>query len=125
MKAVNRLLGAFLVCVFSFLLIVPAFPTSLESQLPACCRTNGKHKCAMGLRHSTDSGANVIQATCPYSGRLAMPAASSGKGFVLGASAAFYGFLISHPAQHAQVEARGRISFSRTRQKRGPPSRFL
>ncbi len=125
MKAVNRLLGAFLVCVFSFLLIVPALPGSQESQLPACCRTNGKHKCAMDLLHSTDSGANAIQATCPYSGHLAMATASAGNSFVPGASAAFYGSLVSHPTQHAQIEARGRVSFSRTRQKRGPPSQSL
>ncbi len=54
-----------------------------------------------------------------------MTAANSGKTFVPEASAAFYGSLISHPTQHAQIEARGRISFSRTRQKRGPPSLLL
>jgi hypothetical protein len=30
--------------------------------------------------------------------------------------------LVSHPAGQAQTEARYRVSFSRVRQKRGPPS---
>ncbi len=33
--------------------------------------------------------------------------------------------LLSHPAVHAQLESKQRISRSRSRQKRGPPSLFL
>jgi hypothetical protein len=38
---------------------------------------------------------------------------------------AFYASLQSHPACHAQSEAQCRISFDRSRQKRGPPNTFF
>jgi hypothetical protein len=41
------------------------------------------------------------------------------------ASLAHFCEVVSHPAIHAQVDARYRVSFDRTRQKRGPPSQNL
>jgi hypothetical protein len=35
---------------------------------------------------------------------------------------AIFAALVSHPAIQQQTEARARISFSRSRQKRGPPA---
>lgn len=35
---------------------------------------------------------------------------------------ATFAAIVSHPTAHAQTEARYRISFSRSSQKRGPPS---
>ena len=37
-------------------------------------------------------------------------------------SAAIFAAIVSHPAVHAQTEARYRISFARSSQKRGPPA---
>jgi hypothetical protein len=40
----------------------------------------------------------------------------------LNTSSAIFAALLSHPAVQCQTDALGRISFSRSRQKRGPPA---
>jgi hypothetical protein len=96
-----------------------------DTGLPACCRRNGKHHCMM----SADEGATLSSDTqafdappqqCPY--YPASIAIVHGDLFTLPAAQAVYAGLIAHPAVVAQTESKLRISRTRSRQKRGPPS---
>ena len=96
--------------------------SSVVSPLPACCRAHGRHGCAA---HTAPSGHEQgFQATTPKC--CFFPVMSSpGHGLDMAGVAArqiYFSELASHPAIHAQADAQLRISFDRSRQKRGPPS---
>lgn len=105
-----------------------------EVTLPACCRRDGKHHCmrapAMRFPSIQTTGrapalrpANLRE-KCPYAPFLTQ--APAHLIFTHGEpEAAIYAGILSHPACHAQTEARLRISFDRSRQKRGPPHDHL
>ncbi len=124
-----KALAILLMLVFAGDMALPALFADPESSLPACCRRDGKHHCAMMdmVEQQDDSAGPVVksvQQRCPYFPR--------GGGAQLNAQAAvidpgpvFYAGLTSHPAVHAQTEARFRFSFSRSTQKRGPPELFV
>jgi hypothetical protein len=119
----RRALASFLLAVFSFPLIAPAFFVDAEANLPACCRRDGKHHCAMTM-DETASAAGVsvgtAQPRCPlYPGASATPVGRYAA--VLRSSGAVFGAIVSHPAIQFQTEAGYRISFGRSSQKRGPP----
>jgi hypothetical protein len=95
------------------------------ANLPACCRRNGKHHCMMSMAERTQftSRTSHFQAPaekCPY--WPAIITISQSNTFVLPAPQATFAELIAHPAITAQTESKRRISFNRSRQKRGPPS---
>lgn len=127
MSLMRRALAVLLVVAFSLPLIAPALVSfSIESSLPACCRRNGAHHCAMmqAMSVNVSSRTRTIGATCPYAPfsheALMMPHARS-SGRMPSAVAAVAG-----PAALVRdVEAGYRISFERSRQKRGPPSLAL
>jgi hypothetical protein len=62
----------------------------------------------------------TLRATCPYCPSSGAMTEYSGAAEPE-ASPAIFASIVSHPAVHAQCEARYRISFTRTHQKRGPP----
>jgi hypothetical protein len=100
-----------------------------ESDLPACCRRNGVHHCAMMDRFTemTSSGAPAFTAPpqrCPvYPQHPGMVFPRSPFHFaVIPTGGAGWAGLREHPACHAQTEARYRISCDRARLKRGPPA---
>lgn len=114
-----------LVVLFSYLLIVPAFASGPdESQLPACCRRNGKHHCAMQETETAlgniPSRFVTVSEKCPY-------APLSRCTLMLPHSCALTAHsTVSNPgrgpaARVRAAEAGYRISADRTRQKRGPP----
>ncbi|HEY6448950.1 MAG TPA: hypothetical protein VIY53_21025 [Acidobacteriaceae bacterium] len=117
----RRALALLLLVGFSFPLIAPLFASApSEASLPACCRRNGKHHCAMGASVVVSSRYATVAAQCPYS-------PFAGLAFMLP-----HGFT-GHAQLAAEVQAPGpaaivrdaeagyRISFDRSRQKRGPP----
>jgi hypothetical protein len=121
----RRTWAACLVVLFSYLLIAPAFASGPdESQLPACCRRNGKHHCAMQELEmavgNIPSRLVTVSEKCPYAPFSRCPlmlphsfapsaahtVARPGQGLVLVVRAAEAGY---------------RISADRSRHKRGPP----
>jgi hypothetical protein len=116
----------FLLAAFSFPLIGPALIASdAESNLPSCCRRAGKHHCAMigmadGQDLSSGAAARATREKCPkFPTSGAVPGYS--KTVLLKSALTLSASLTSLPAVQSQAEARYRASFSRSRQKRGPP----
>ena len=122
----RRVPAILLVFVFSFSLIGPALFVDAESNLPACCRRDGKHHCGMtdrDMAETPSSGAAVdaLRAKCPFfpSGGAVLPQPGAA---LLAASQPAGISIVSQIAAPAQAEAGYRISFNRFHQKRGPPS---
>jgi hypothetical protein len=118
----RRALATFLLAVFSFPLIAPAVFAGLASNLPECCRRDGRHHCAMTMDEAPAPGVSFrsIHSRCPlYPGAPATPADEFVG--VLRSSGAIFGLVVSHPAIHVQTEAGYRISLGKSAQKRGPP----
>jgi hypothetical protein len=104
---------------------LPALLAGPDANLPACCRRDGKHHCAMmEMLEKPQENAGPSWKTaakkCPLfpRGTVAFVADSSTPPPVAG----FAGLLSGAPIVKAQTEVLFHISHSRTRQKRGPPS---
>jgi len=122
---VRRALSISLVLIFSFSLISPLLASDVvQANLPACCRRAGKHHCAMPDSNSKQGrSVGIVSEKCPC-----IPPATTALHllvFAPPAKAAVFAGLIAHPAIHAQTVAQYRISFDRSRQKRGPPISIL
>lgn len=122
----RRILAILVLLAFGLPGITPLLAPSgdMQSDLPACCRRNGKHHCTMQLegRAASISSATSVAAPspkCPFYPK-GIPV-SHQTPFVLDRSQAIYAGIVSHPTSIAQIEARRRISASRSNQKRGPP----
>ncbi len=124
----RRAWAAILVVLFSFPLIAPAFASSPDdSQLPVCCRRNGKHHCAMQATEvapgNIASRFVTVSEKCPYAPFTRCPLMLP-HSFAPSASSAVAG-LTQGPALIVRaVEAGYRISADRARHKRGPPRLF-
>jgi hypothetical protein len=111
-------------------MIVPALTTGAmgQSTLPACCRRAGQHHCQMSpearalLLHESDGSTriNAKPQQCPY--RQRSLAATHLQPFTPGAATIHAAFSLHKPSAAAQADCLRRISFDRSRQKRGPPS---
>ena len=123
----KRVFAILLTMLVSFPLILPAFVSNAKTNLPACCRKDGKHGCGMKnmasqqLSDPTQPAVSSAKAKCPF-----YPSSQSGPSnapvFEQSSAPLFFAEALSHPALHAQTEARYRISFTRACQKRGPPT---
>jgi len=119
----RRAFAILLVTVFSLPLIAPALASAPDdSQLPACCRRDGKHHCTMNIEvGNLPPSSLVISAKCPYSPSTHAlfvqqhPLAAASHPAVFGPSAGL-------AATIGAAEAGHRISADRARHKRGPPS---
>ena len=116
---VRRGSAALLLVLFGFSLITPALSASdPESQLPPCCRRTGKHHCAMTA--SDSSSGPAFQALCSsYPTAAAVPV----KPVVSLSAISLAAFVVpvTRPAIRPHTQSLCHGSFSRTRQKRGPP----
>jgi hypothetical protein len=117
----RRIFAVLLVGLFSFSLIGPAvFAGDADSKLPACCRRDGAHHCAMMASQAASSGPSVRADRCGfYPAATAIPPGQTVS--LPGVAHAIFAGLLSHPASCAQTEALCRSSYSRAGQKRGPP----
>lgn len=95
-----------------------------QSRVPMCCRKGGRHHCsAMQTESSSTAGPtwSALPQHCPlYPGQAPLVVVDA-KLFVPAPRAALFAAIWSHPAIQAQTEALYRISFDRSRLKRGPP----
>jgi len=93
-----------------------------ESSLPACCRRDGKHHCAMMAVTEEDAAAPALRASspnCPFRSLSATPAGSSvGEPSV---SCALFSATITQSEQIVQALISSRVSEARSHLKRGPP----
>jgi len=121
----RRISATLLLALLGFTSAMPLVFADPESSQPACCRRDGKHQCAMtAMQEQQESSSEPtfrsVRTTCPY-----FPSSSAVPSYSGAAepetSPAIFANLISHPAVHAQCEARYRVSFTRTHQERGPP----
>ena len=106
-----------------FSLIAPLAVFETEANLPACCRRNGAHHCAMNLdRPEPNSGVGFTAAprVCP-----SFPAAmarTGSSGVVLpGPAAAIFTAPLAQSFLAFRIESRFRASFRYCPPKRGPP----
>jgi hypothetical protein len=124
----RKLIAFALLALFGLPLITPllALSATSEANLPACCRRNGKHHCAMSMAEQSrmaDSGPR-FQAPperCPYC-PAQIVSASHNNIFAPRIAQAIFAGIVSHAAVIPQVESWHRISRERSRHKRGPPS---
>ena len=117
---VRRMLAISLLILFALPLTLPVFGADAAgTSVPACCRRNGKHHCMMSLNSSRNSSVPTLWQKCPSP--VTPPAVSVLPSFTPSPSASIFAGVRRHPAAAAQVEARQRVSFDRSRQKRGPP----
>ena len=123
----RRLLAILLLAVFSLPYASVLFAQEgAEAGVPACCRKNGKHHCALNPMQSSGAQGeriNVVSEKCPYA--PAVPAAVHLSVFAAPAAGSIFAELVHHPAVHEQTHAKYRISRDRSRQKLGPPSLIL
>jgi len=124
-EVVRRVMALVLLGLFSISLISPgALAPDPEAGLPACCRRNGKHHCAMVTEAGSESGPAVHSSPClSFSGARAVPASPN-----LGVLATPPASAVSLPKNSANQlvnEAPMRGLFHAPRQLRGPPYLFF
>ena len=126
----RRLLSILLFWATLFPMIAPALSTGAlgQSMLPACCRRAGAHHCEMSaafralLQRDLDSSTRIgaQPEKCPY--RQRSLAATHLQTLTATAARPESVLALQQPSAAAQAECLRRISFDRSRQKRGPPS---
>jgi hypothetical protein len=121
---VRRLLAISLLLLFSFPLVSPVFALAANAgdKLPACCRRNGVHHCAMKMQGelSQDMQFAALQENCPAYPRAITSVQRND--LSLQASPQLLAEIMVHPTGKAQAEARARIALHRCWQQRGPPA---
>jgi hypothetical protein len=125
MKAVPRIIAAALLLVFAGNTALPALFADPESNLPACCRRDGKHHCAMMdmLGITQDDGEFYWKSNPQKCAQYPKTGASLCAGKTGPQRTSEIGPIVSsHPTVATQTEVLYRISHSRCREKRGPPS---
>jgi hypothetical protein len=125
---VRRIVSITLLLLVSLPLISPLFAANTAgSILPACCRRDGKHHCAMpeimwnSSSRETDHHLSALRERCSHYPTAVQ--ASTLQFLSLHCNTAAISVVPDNIALRvAQEKARYRISFDRSRQKRGPPS---
>ena len=130
LRALQKLLSILLLAVFGWLFVAPLLASAQggDAGLPACCRRNGAHHCAMSMAERDRlTAADSRQPRwkppierCPYApASVVRPQAHDT--FAWQGGAVYAAVYFSHPAGTVQTQTRRRIARDRSRQKRGPP----
>ena len=126
----RRGFSLFLILLFSLGPLAVTVQGDDESRLPACCRRNGAHNCAMSMavaRMSSQAfaGKTIVTApsTCPrFPGGVFTVTSSA---HALAASPAALPSLNVSLNSAAAARAAARVSQARTRSSRAPPAQFF
>ena len=115
-----------LLFLFSFPLIGPALFVDAGSDLPACCRRDGKHHCGMmaqDMAETPSSGpvVSTFRTRCPFFPKGGAILPQSGPA-LLAATQPLCGALLCDMTVQAQAEAGYCVSLQCSHQKRGPPT---
>jgi hypothetical protein len=117
----RRALAITIVLLFSFSLAAPLFAIDAATGLPECCRRSGLHHCAAGM--IADPATREISASAPKCPNWPKSTPASWPNDFASSQANGVGAaLYAHPESLPQSEARYRLAFTRSRQKRGPPA---
>lgn len=125
MMKMRRVAAILLVFVFGFPLLAPALFADSTSNLPACCRRDGKHHCGMAqdMAETPSSGLAIgalhVKCPCFPNGGALLPHSDAA---LPRASAAAAVSIAVQIAGARRAEAGYRVSLDRSHQKRGPPS---
>jgi hypothetical protein len=116
----RRALAITIVLLFGFSLTAPLFAVG-ATDLPQCCRRNGSHHCVGSA--TADPGSRAISTIAPKCPNWPKSTPAPRPNDLTstqpqGISTPLY----AHPAAAPQTEARYRVAFTRSRQKRGPPA---
>jgi len=112
----RRLLSLAILLVLALPLVAPALGQQAETRLLLCCRKGGMHQCMSAETSATP----MLRTHCPAAPRVATTAPAGAWSCGALRLAAADGALVA--PRVGQVEAGYRISFHRSRQKRGPPA---
>jgi hypothetical protein len=115
----RRILSIALLFVFALPLVAPALGQTAQQRLLLCCRKGGAHHCIT----SATEGTPTLHEHCAASPSAAI--AGHATNWIIGDASATSVAAEINPLRIRQVEAGYRISFHRSRQKRGPPASFL
>jgi hypothetical protein len=121
---VRRAATATLIIVLALPGLLPLWTADSESSLPACCRRDGGHHCAMlgGMAPSSaaqDATFRAASGQCPY--QKALAAVHVRGALFPGPSAGLCAADLSHPGIQIPTCASNLIPNGRSHQKRGPP----
>lgn len=119
----RRSLAIGLLGLFSALSLVPLVSSDPQSNLPACCRRDGKHHCSMmqvDEPSAQSSGLSAVAPRCPLFPKLTAGAGSI-QLYPLVTRASSVS-IVNQSSAHMQAEVEHRVSPARAHQKRGPPS---
>jgi hypothetical protein len=118
----RRITTALLLILLTCPMVTPLLAINSQSDLPACCRRNGKHHCTGNMRMPASDETQVTGAgmKCPMFPTAALVPGHNTQ-ISPNTSQVFYAAIAAHPAIHAQVESFYRICWSRSQQKRGSP----
>lgn len=114
----RRALAISITLLLGLTLAAPLFAAS-SSSLPQCCRRNGAHHCSGEMAGGAERSFTAVGARCP-----AFPKATAAPtlhDFAVSAAGGAETPVFVHPTSAPQTEARYRVAFARSRQKRGPP----
>jgi hypothetical protein len=122
---VKRALASLLLSVVT-LPLLPAFVETAASNIPACCRRNGKHHCSKTDNDSQAASSIALRATnarCPlYPKASAQPSGSTP--IHVSQFVSIQQPVLSAPAAERSENLRS-TAYDRSSQKRGPPSLLL
>ena len=119
----RRILSIFLLLLMALPLVAPALGQTAQQRLLLCCRKGGAHHCLTSA--TTDDGlpAPTLREHCPATPNPAV--AGHAASWLIGNASIRLTSDVITPLRIRQVEAGYRISFHRSRQKRGPPAFVL
>jgi hypothetical protein len=107
--------------LISFSLISPLIAAPTEAKLPACCRRDGKHRCAaMQSQSQQSSGLKIASVACAQYPKLKATPVISG-GLVVENPVAWFLFRPVETVSFAEDSLRQSL-VADGRQERGPPS---